>query len=71
MKATKRSVAPLKDGRKLVAEGEGFKGMPQYPLNRDELKRKFMFLMNGQPNAEGVFAHLAGLEKQARVLPQG
>ena len=66
-----RMTFTLRDGRKLVAEGEGFKGMPQYPLNREELKRKFMFLMKGQEGAEGVFGHLATLEKQAEVLPRG
>jgi 2-methylcitrate dehydratase PrpD len=59
----------LKDGRKLTAEGEGFKGMPQYPLDREELKRKFMFLMKGQAGTDGLFEHLADLEKQAKVLP--
>ena len=59
----------LKDGRTLVAEGETFKGMPKDPLSRAELKHKFTLLMKGQDGADGVFEHLASLERQARVLP--
>lgn len=59
----------LKDGRSVTAEGETFKGMPKDPLSRAELHRKFSLLMKGQAGAEGLFDHLAALEKQARALP--
>ena len=34
----------LKDGRELARECETFKGTPDQPLTREELRRKFMLL---------------------------
>ncbi len=62
----------LKDGRKLEREATSYKGMPDNPLNRTELHRKFMLLTSGaieKSQAEQLFEHLEHLETQPQILP--
>jgi len=54
----------LKDGRKLVRRCDVYKGMPADPLNREELKRKFMLLTGGGSDAASA-ARFERLEKMA------
>jgi 2-methylcitrate dehydratase PrpD len=59
----------LRDGRSLTREVEEFDGTPARPLDRAELRAKFMMLM-GAPRAVeagGVFARLQDLESEADV----
>ena len=58
----------LKDGREVARNGDTFKGMPIDPLNRAELRRKFMLLMadSGTDAAAGLFERLENLESQTR-----
>jgi 2-methylcitrate dehydratase PrpD len=58
----------LKNGREFVRECDSFKGMPENPLNREELRRKFMMLTAGMGDAAaaGLFGRLEALETQAR-----
>lgn len=39
-----RVTVRLKDGREFTRDGESFKSMPDQPLSRAELRRKFMLL---------------------------
>jgi 2-methylcitrate dehydratase PrpD len=63
-----RITVRLKDGRNFVRDGESFKGMPGNPLNRAELRSKFMLLTAamGEPASAKLFERLDGLEKQTR-----
>jgi 2-methylcitrate dehydratase PrpD len=60
----------LKNGRSIVREVEEFDGTPSRPLNRAELRDKFMMLM-GAPNAAraaALFERLQNLENEADIL---
>jgi 2-methylcitrate dehydratase PrpD len=61
----------LNDGRRLVREVEEFDGTPARPLNRDELRNKFMMLMGGLPQGtarvEDLFERLQKLESEKDV----
>jgi 2-methylcitrate dehydratase PrpD len=57
----------LQDGRRMTREVEEFDGTPARPLNRGELRDKFMMLM-GAPRAGqagGLFERLQNLESEA------
>jgi len=54
----------LKDGRKVSKRADIYRGMPADPLNRDELKRKFMLLTGGADDAAAA-ARFERLEKMA------
>ena len=56
----------LKDGRSIAREVEEFDGTPARPLNRAELRDKFMMLM-GAAHAGGLFERLQNLEDEADV----
>ena len=56
----------LKDGRKLSKSRDVYKGMPADPLNRDELKRKFMLLTGGANDAASA-ARFERLEKMTEA----
>jgi 2-methylcitrate dehydratase PrpD len=57
----------LKDGREFVRDAETFKGKPDNPLSRYELRRKFLLSVGGDENAAArVFERLENLEAQPR-----
>jgi 2-methylcitrate dehydratase PrpD len=59
----------LKDGRSITREVEEFDGTPARPLNRSELRDKFVMLM-GAPNAAQaaeLFQRLQNLENESDV----
>ncbi|MPZ45590.1 MAG: hypothetical protein GEV05_19805 [Betaproteobacteria bacterium] len=64
-----RIVVRLKDGREFVRAAATFKGRPDNPLSRDELRRKFLLSM-GREKAAGLFERLDALEEQARFSVQ-
>jgi 2-methylcitrate dehydratase PrpD len=57
----------LKDGRSLTREVEEFNGTPARPLDRAELRDKFMTLTRGRYGADaaGLFERLQNLEDAA------
>ncbi|MBV6306927.1 MmgE/PrpD family protein [Candidimonas humi] len=62
-----RIAIELRDGRRLQAQAEGFKGMPGTPLSDDELEHRFLLLTHSALGAEpaaGWYARLAKLEAQ-------
>ena len=63
-----RITVRLKDGRELVRDRELFLGMPDNPLNREQLRRKFMLLTAamGEASAARLFEQLEHLETQPR-----
>jgi hypothetical protein len=59
----------LKNGRSIAREVEEFDGTPSRPLNRAELRDKFMMLM-GAPNtarAAELFERLQNLENELDI----
>ena len=59
----------FKNGRSIAREAEEFDGTPSRPLNRAELRDKFMMLM-GAPNAARaaeLFERLQNLENEADI----
>ena len=64
-----RITVRLKDGREFVRVGEYFRGMPNDPLSRDDLRRKFMLLTaatRARPVAERLLERLEHFETQAQ-----
>jgi len=62
-----RVTVQLKDGREFVRDAETFKGKPDSPLSREELRRKFILSVGGDSkDAERLFEQLDQLEKQPR-----
>ncbi len=63
-----RLTVQLKDSRRFTRDGESFKGMPSDPLNRAELRTKFMLLTAAmaEPEAARLFERLEHLESQPR-----
>jgi 2-methylcitrate dehydratase PrpD len=61
----------LKDGREFARNGDWFKGMPDHPLTRAELRRKFMLLSAGGDDAAAQrrFERLERLETQPKFSP--
>ncbi len=60
-----RVTVKLKDGREFVRDADTFKGKPESPLSRAELRRKFMLSVGGEDGAaDGLFARLERLEAQ-------
>jgi 2-methylcitrate dehydratase PrpD len=59
-----RVTVRLKDGREFVRACEWFKGMPDHPLNRAELRAKFMLLTSemGEAAAAQLFGRLERIE---------
>ena len=59
----------LKDGRGIAREVEEFDGTPARPLNRGELRDKFMMLMSAAhaTHAAESFKRLQNLEEEADV----
>jgi 2-methylcitrate dehydratase PrpD len=57
----------LRDGRLLTRRVEEFKGTPANPLDRRELKEKFLFLAGRQARAEELFERLQGLEDETDI----
>jgi len=63
-----RVAVRLKDGRELAKDGDTFKGMPEEPLTRMELRRKFMLLSanTGDEVAARMFERLENLDREPR-----
>jgi 2-methylcitrate dehydratase PrpD len=62
-----RVVVRLKDGREFTRDAETFKGKPDNPLSRDELRRKFLLSVGGDEDAGvRIFERLEHLEAQPR-----
>jgi 2-methylcitrate dehydratase PrpD len=59
----------LKDGRSVTKEVEEFNGTPERPLDRAELKDKFMTLTKQRYGAEagGIFERLQGIEDEPEL----
>jgi 2-methylcitrate dehydratase PrpD len=59
----------LKNGRSVSKEVEEFNGTPARPLDRAELKDKFMTLTRARYGAAagGLFERLQGLENEAEL----
>ena len=63
-----RTGVRLKNGREFARELDSFKGMPDDPFSRAELRRKFMLLTaaTGDAVAARLFERLEGLETERR-----
>jgi 2-methylcitrate dehydratase PrpD len=62
-----RVTVRLKDGRQFMRDSETFKGRPESPLSRAELRRKFLLSLAGDEDAAGqLFERLEHLETQPR-----
>jgi 2-methylcitrate dehydratase PrpD len=62
-----RIIVQLRDGRQFSQSGRTFKGRPDNPLSREELRRKFMLSAEGAGRAAGqLFERLENLENQDR-----
>lgn len=62
-----RIIVRLKDGREFMRDSETFKGRPESPLSRAELRRKFMLSVSGNgDHAAKLFERLEHLETQSR-----
>jgi len=62
-----RVTVRLKDGREFVRDADSFKGRPESPFSREELRRKFLFSFPGEEDAAGkLFERLENLEAQPR-----
>jgi 2-methylcitrate dehydratase PrpD len=61
-----RLTVRLKSGLEYVRECDSFKGMPENPLNHEDLRRKFMLLTAemGNADAAALFERLSSLEAQ-------
>ncbi len=60
-----RVTIKLKDGREFVRDADTFKGKPESPLSRPELRNKFMLSMAGDQDAAAkLYERLESLEKQ-------
>ena len=61
----------LNDGRRLVHQVDEFEGTPARPLNRTELRDKFMMLMGSLPHGTAqvgdMFERLQNLESEKDV----
>jgi 2-methylcitrate dehydratase PrpD len=57
----------LKDGRHEKRRIEEFAGTPANPLDRDGLRRKFLFLARGYVGSEALYERLQGLEDESDV----
>jgi 2-methylcitrate dehydratase PrpD len=66
-----RVTVTLRDGREFHRDAKTFKGRPNSPLSRAELRRKFIFSMGGDEGAAAkLFDRLANLEREPRfALP--
>ena len=64
-----RVTVKLKDGREFTQELVHFPGMPQQPLNNDQLREKFTTITKGVlgARAEKVFADFSAIEKVANM----
>jgi 2-methylcitrate dehydratase PrpD len=59
----------LKDGRALKKRVESFKGTPEQPLDRAEMREKFLLLTRhcGQPAMERLFERLQNIESERNL----
>lgn len=62
-----RVIVQLKDGREFMRDADTFKGRPEDPLSREELRRKFLLSVGGNEEAATrLFESLENLEVQPR-----